>query len=112
MHFFEPQFSQHLHSLEKRLVGYDSRELVSQEAKETQIQLEIEDGQSQKFPSLPVFSSGELSHSLSFSSVYPHTLNRLNGAEEVTTRQKDWVTVDYIFHKYLFTMTAPVNLLF
>jgi len=44
------------------------------------------------------FASGQLSHRLQFSSAYEHTLERLNGAPAVTTRQKDWVTVDYIFY--------------
>ena len=46
------------------------------------------------------FSTGQLSHQLQFQSVYPHRLARLNGAPEATTFQNEWVTVDYIFHKY------------
>ncbi len=47
------------------------------------------------------FASGQLSHQLKFQSVYPHVLHRLRGAQEVTTYQNDWVTVDYIFYKYI-----------
>jgi len=42
------------------------------------------------------FASGQLSHQLRLQSVYPHLLE--NGVREVTTHQRDWVTVDYIFH--------------
>ena len=45
------------------------------------------------------FGSGQLSHQLRLQSVYPHQLDRKSGACEVTTHQKNWVTVDYIFHK-------------
>ncbi len=48
----------------------------------------------------PRFSTGQLSHQLQLQSVYPHRLNRLNGVPEATTFQNEWVTVDYIFHKY------------
>lgn len=47
------------------------------------------------------FSTGLLTHNLQFQSVYPHRLNRLNGCHEATTYQNDWVTVDYIFYKYV-----------
>jgi hypothetical protein len=39
-------------------------------------------------------------------SVYPHRLNRLNGANEATTFQNEWVTVDYIFHKYSYHISS------
>jgi len=42
------------------------------------------------------FASGQLSHQLRLQSVYPHW--RQNGTIEVTTHQRAWVTVDYIFH--------------
>lgn len=45
------------------------------------------------------FSTGQLSHKLQLQSVYPHRLNRFNGATEATTFQSEWVTVDYMFHK-------------
>ena len=45
------------------------------------------------------FASGQLSHQLRLQSVYPHW--RQNGTIEVTTHQRAWVTVDYIFHRYL-----------
>lgn len=49
------------------------------------------------------FSTGQLSHQLKLLSAYPHRLNRLNGTNEATTYQNGWVTVDYIFHKYIFS---------
>ena len=47
------------------------------------------------------FSSGLLTHQLRLQSVYSHRLNRRNGCDEVTAYQNRWVTVDYIFHKYM-----------
>lgn len=75
---------QHLHATEKRipLVGFSSSRLSNGES------------------SVERFSTGQLSHLLQFQSVYPHRLDRLNGANEATTFQNEWVTVDYIFHKY------------
>ena len=76
---------QHLQVAEKRSAPH-SRASDAVEAKET------------KHPF--TFSSGQLSHKLQLRSAYPHRLSRLNGASEATTRQKDWVTVDYIFYRY------------
>ena len=48
-------------------------------------------------PSL--YSTGGVRHRLKLKSVYSHKLERLCGEPEVTTKQDDWVTVDYIFYR-------------
>lgn len=81
---------QHLHATERRipLVGHSSSQLSNGES------------------SVERFSTGQLSHQLQLQSVYPHRLNRLNGANEATTFQNEWVTVDYIFHKYSYHISS------
>jgi len=42
------------------------------------------------------FSSGTLTHPFNMSSVYTHVNS--HGEKEATTRQDEWITVDYIFY--------------
>lgn len=55
------------------------------------------------------FYTGELSHNLNFSSVYRH--ETLDGKKEATTYHTDWVTVDYIFYRYVVSYTSCVLLM-
>jgi len=91
---------QHLHVIETR---------IKFKAGSTSKSSEVESEEKHHVPFS--FSSGQLSHKLKLQSAYPHWLGRLNGEPEVTTHQKDWITVDYIFYSQSDCENPSLNLL-